>query len=439
MIEYDEDWVFHAILRPDVHIRRALLFAVPAALLCVLLSVLRQDFVGELGAGTVINTKQTQTWTAATGVLTAVLLSFRTTQALSRFWEGTSLLHQLRGEWFDSISCCVTFSCIASKNKPREVKEFRHTIVRLMSLCHGSALSEISGDNLAFDLIDLKGITEETMEHLSHCHAKYGFNRVEMTLHILQTLINKALDDDILKIPAPILTRVYQTLSRGYVCLLNARKITDTRFPFPYAQLLALLLLFHTLLIPAMLTVLFKSIVWPAVFSFVAVFGMFFLNFVARELEDPFGHDDNDLPLSHFQREMNQSLLMLLHNRADHVAGLAPRCVRDFARLEMAALRGRPRMERDCSSSQSRLTEFDNYEFPQAQTLPPQLELDFSSGGAPDQRVSPEELARNLQCFTRALRSWGQVVASQVHDLRGSLSDGDLQRFRAVELAPRHS
>ena len=27
---------------------------------------------------------------------------------MARFWEGTGLLHQMRGEWFDAVSCCVT-------------------------------------------------------------------------------------------------------------------------------------------------------------------------------------------------------------------------------------------------------------------------------------------------------------------------------------------
>ena len=29
---------------------------------------------------------------------------------MERFWEGTGLLHQMRGEWFDAVSCCVTFT-----------------------------------------------------------------------------------------------------------------------------------------------------------------------------------------------------------------------------------------------------------------------------------------------------------------------------------------
>ena len=40
----------------------------------------------------------------------AVKSSPRDLEAMERFWEGTGLLHQMRGEWFDAVSCCVTFT-----------------------------------------------------------------------------------------------------------------------------------------------------------------------------------------------------------------------------------------------------------------------------------------------------------------------------------------
>lgn len=40
----------------------------------------------------------------------AVKSSTRNLEAMERFWEGTGLLHQMRGEWFDAVSCCVTFT-----------------------------------------------------------------------------------------------------------------------------------------------------------------------------------------------------------------------------------------------------------------------------------------------------------------------------------------
>ena len=47
---------------------------------------------------------------------------------------------------------------------------FRHTIVRLMSLCHGSALEEIGGEESDFcETIDVEGLSDETQKHLKEC------------------------------------------------------------------------------------------------------------------------------------------------------------------------------------------------------------------------------------------------------------------------------
>merc|ERR1719498_785321 len=69
------------------------------------------------------------------------------------------------------------------------------------------------------------------------------------------------------------------------------------------------------------------------IFSTLPMFGLYALNFIAVELEDPFGTDDNDLPLKHFQTEMNKCLMMLLHPNADLMATIGDRCVCDFDKL----------------------------------------------------------------------------------------------------------
>merc|ERR1712107_295446 len=74
---------------------------------------------------------------------------------------------------------------------------------------------------------------------------------------------------------------------------------------------------------------------WAPVFAFMPTFAMYSLNFIGVELENPFGSDDNDLPLEHFQHEMNSCLLMLLHPDTDLIAGLDDnRCKFDFKTLE---------------------------------------------------------------------------------------------------------
>merc|ERR1719478_420593 len=142
---------------------------------------LREDLgISELGKSTV--------WNASISVL-SILLGFRTGQAFSRFWEGTGLLHQMRGEWFDTVSNCVTFSISAKKSKPVEVVRFRHCLVRLMSRCHGSALEEIAENSFQIEAIDTFGLDFGTLNHLKVCYDDHGFNKVEVMLHLVQSLI----------------------------------------------------------------------------------------------------------------------------------------------------------------------------------------------------------------------------------------------------------
>merc|ERR1712032_1231857 len=202
-----------------------------------------------------------------------------------------------------------------------------------MSLLHGCALEEVSGTEHPY-AIDIRGLDEATLQYLHEAQHMHGFNRVELLQHIIRTLITKAFGDQVLKVPPPILTRVYQTLSRGFVNLLNAKKIAGTPFPFPFAQLITMLLLTNLLMTPVIMAVLVSSKVFAFIFTFVPIFGLFSLNFVAMELENPFGNDDNDLPLMHFQEDFNNCLIMLLHTNTDSIAGLSDKCLRDFDTLK---------------------------------------------------------------------------------------------------------
>mmetsp|Transcript_130377 Transcript_130377/g.237084 ORF Transcript_130377/g.237084 Transcript_130377/m.237084 type:complete len:617 (+) Transcript_130377:68-1918(+) len=337
MIEYSEDYLLSLIFRHKGSVAaRASVFAIPAALITIFILYLDEISPGFREDHGLKELASSQLWAVSTSVL-AILLAFRTNRAMARFWEGTGLLHQMRGEWFDSVSCCVTFSRAALPTKFVDVHEFRHTIVRLMSLCHGSALEEIAGNagDGELETIDSFGLNVRTLKHLKDCKVTHHFNTVEVLLHMIQSLITKNLDDGVLKIPPPILSRVYQTLSRGFVNLLNAKKIADTRFPFPYAQTIAFLLFLNIVLTPMMISCLISSKVWAPIFAFVPIFGMFSLNFIGVELENPFGNDDNDLPLDHFQTEMNKCLLMLLEDNADLIAGVSKqRCIREFSKLK---------------------------------------------------------------------------------------------------------
>jgi len=49
--------------------------------------------------------------------------------------------------------------------------------------------------------------------------------------------------------------------------------------------------------------------------TFISVFCYWCINYIAAEIEMPFGDDPNDLPVAHLQESMNQNLVMLMQER----------------------------------------------------------------------------------------------------------------------------
>jgi len=337
MIEYstgDPVWRLAFRCRGSI-IPRAGLFALPAAILAVVLLFLDEQLAEAREYVGVSAPQATVLWAAVTAPL-FTLISFRTSVAMRRFWEGTGLLHAMRGEWFDSASCLMTFTISAKQKHPERVSEFRHTLLRLMSLCHGSALDELKNNETEdYEVIDTRGLDADTIAILRQCK-QLNFNRVEVLLHMIQVLVIDAQEAGVISVPPPILSRVYQTLSRGFVNLLNAKKIKDTRFPFPYAQLSAAMLLILVFFTPVAMSAMIPEKTWCVLATFFPIFTLFCMNSTAEELEMPFGEDPNDLPLSLFQEEMNSSLLMLVHESSDHIPRTGKRAIKDFMGLMMS-------------------------------------------------------------------------------------------------------
>jgi hypothetical protein len=209
---------------------------------------------------------------------------------------------------------------------------------------HGSALDEISGtdeDPEGYPCLDVGGLDYASLKvlHETNCrndgmHEELKFNRVEVLIHMIQILIVKNQDNGVLKIPPPILSRVFQTISRGQVNLANCRKIKLTLFPYPYAQLIKFLQIVLNTLTPVVMASLLKDEHWAFLFTMIPLFGFEALNQTARELEMPFGTDANDLPLMDFHEHMNEALMMLIRDESD----LVP-CISDTAAQELSKIR----------------------------------------------------------------------------------------------------
>eukprot|EP00928_Gymnodinium_smaydae_P034240 TRINITY_DN24317_c0_g1_i1.p1 TRINITY_DN24317_c0_g1~~TRINITY_DN24317_c0_g1_i1.p1 ORF type:complete len:536 (-),score=84.12 TRINITY_DN24317_c0_g1_i1:292-1899(-) len=310
MIDYDEgSWgcLFAFRIRGSV-LPRALAWALP----CSLLSGVLQNQIRETGGvwNEILSDISGDVLRGFTFVL-GFLIVFRTQKAYSRWWEGGTLLQQLRGEWFNAVSNLIAF-CNAAPEKRYEVERFQHQVVRLFSLLYGSALGQVSTmKDKSFEFIDMDGFDPDHMEYLSHAH-----DECELVVQWLQRLIVEANTQDLVKIAPPILSRVYNQLGNGIVKLNNARKIKEFPIPFPLAQMITIMLWIHWLT-TALVCAMSLSSAWMAsVVSFVVIVSFQGINYMSVELENPYGDDENDLPLHSMQRDMNRSLISLLHSKA---------------------------------------------------------------------------------------------------------------------------
>lgn len=168
------------------------------------------------------------------------LIVFRANQAYSRWWEGGSLLLQVRGEWFNAFSSSMAL-CTDKPEMREEVSKFRQQLLRLVSLLFGSALVQIQQmPNPTLEIIGLEEFDEQHLDYLKHAHDK-----AELVLQWIQKLVVQANQNGIIVAPPPVLARIYNQLGSGIVSLSTARKISEFPIPFPVAQLISILLMAH--------------------------------------------------------------------------------------------------------------------------------------------------------------------------------------------------
>lgn len=251
------------------------------------------------------------TWS---GLLTLIgfLVVFRTSHAYARFWEGARAASCMRFEWVHCASLLVAF-CKYSSASEKECMRFKHTIVRLFSILHATAMSEVfdeSGKDCLeanLNLIDAQGLDVQMWEIIEQSTCKFN-----MVLNWILQLMVVNTKSGVLAMPPPILSKAYQHLGNGTGTLYNAITISSTPLPFPYAQICDVVLLVHWVVTPFITAQWVESAVWAALFSFIQVFVFCSLNTVAVEIEQPFGMDANDLSAEEFQERMNECLLSLL-------------------------------------------------------------------------------------------------------------------------------
>ncbi|CAE7349136.1 unnamed protein product [Symbiodinium natans] len=245
-------------------------------------------------------------WSGFSFVL-GFLIVFRSNQAYSRFWESVTLFQQIGGEWLNAFSNLLCF-CSRDPEKQDQVYEFRYFLSRLMSLLHCNTLQtlcELSDDSL--EVLDIGGLNPKSLWHLEKSP-----DRSKTVLLWISCLIMEAHHKKTIEVPGPILSRAFQELSQGMVCVTDLRKIRDVPFPFPYSQYLLYMLIAHWILAPLVASQVVLRPWWAGIMVLVVSTSYWTLFYIAQEIDQPFGEDANDLPVREMQQQFNTKLQFFL-------------------------------------------------------------------------------------------------------------------------------
>jgi predicted membrane chloride channel (bestrophin family) len=248
----------------------------------------------------------------------AFLITFRTNHSYNRYYKATNDLFHMTAEFTDTASSLCAFSGFRAQPDSHDaVRRFRRTICCFFSLLHAVALEGIRGpavEKVNLPIVDWELLDAKTRQTLQGYPMK-----VHLVYHWIEKYIVANIETGVLSIPPPLLTRCWQELAKGVVNFHECMVITEVQFPFIFVQVCDYLLLIHLLVAPLVLPTWCSHPIFAFLFTYIQVFMFWGLNIAAFALENPFGDDEDDLPLIVLQKSINARLVMLLSSEANAV------------------------------------------------------------------------------------------------------------------------
>jgi len=115
--------------------------------------------------------------------------------------------------------------------------------------------------------------------------------------------------------PPPIVSRIFQELSNGLLAYNNATKMKEIPVPFAYVQLNAISLNLFNLILAPIAIATYTSELWLSLLMTTVTAMSFYSAFIiANEMEDPFGSDENDVPMLEYHEEFCALLVAIMTN-----------------------------------------------------------------------------------------------------------------------------
>jgi putative membrane protein len=223
------------------------------------------------------------------GVALGLLLVFRTNASYDRFWEGRKLWGTIVNETRNLARGAITYL--------GDDRKLLVQLIRWTAIFPYTAMSTLRGDSVLGPAAD--GLTpEERVELLKSQH---------LALHASQQMtgiIKTALDRKL------ITPHIAVMLDQNIQILIDAlgacERIRKTPLPFAYVVHLRRALVIYCFTLPFALV---REYGWSTVLDVLLVTYIFFgIEEIGVEIEGPFGHDENDLPLESISETIYKNL-----------------------------------------------------------------------------------------------------------------------------------
>lgn len=156
----------------------------------------------------------------------------------------------------------------------------------------------------------LGGVSDREIELLQRARGPYAKTSL-CTMWLQEFISRESLNGSTGAVHGPVLSRLYQFISDGMVGYNQARKVSYIPFPFVNAQIISLLSLVVILLFPLLYYSYVNQLWFACMLNGITVMCFLGLHEVARELENPMQNVPNDLPLTTFQAQLNESLVAM--------------------------------------------------------------------------------------------------------------------------------
>jgi putative membrane protein len=227
------------------------------------------------------------------GFAISMLLVFRTNTAYDRWWEGRKLWGALVN---NSRNLAIKLDTLLDKDDKHTRTFFAELISRFaMELKNHLQLKGVQYELDEFDHPEIPQFKK--LNHVPNQLAAALMNKV------VQMQNNKQI------LPEQLLFINSEVSSFIDICGACER-IKNTPIPFSYSSFIKIFILLYTFTLPIGYVFSLGYFIVPVVM--VVFYALASLEVIAEEIEDPFGHDDNDLPMQKIAENIKRNVTEIL-------------------------------------------------------------------------------------------------------------------------------